>query len=99
MLVRISTLSSFIAAPGSASMKATTIVTRGGSKMLGQRARAPVSGVDRRVVERGVNDVRLHLGGHRGRTTGLKIRDHLWQRSSPPPIKYRTDWRTALGGF
>jgi hypothetical protein len=29
MLVRISTLSSFIAAPGSVSMKATTIVTRG----------------------------------------------------------------------
>jgi hypothetical protein len=29
MLVRISTLPSFIAAPGSVSMKATTIVTRG----------------------------------------------------------------------
>jgi hypothetical protein len=30
MLVRIFTLSSFIAAPGSGCMKATTIVTRGG---------------------------------------------------------------------
>jgi len=37
MLFRISTLSSFIAAPGSVSMKATTIVTRGAGHRNGYR--------------------------------------------------------------
>jgi hypothetical protein len=71
------------------------------AQVLGQRAGAPVRGVGRLVVQRGLHDPRLHLGRDRGRPTTARrvlaqridaaVKEALAPQRHLAPIQARLD--------